>query len=849
MKKAIALSGLILLLSGNYKTTAQKSSFFNVNNLRVSWQLIANAHKGGSAALAFFTIRNTAKTPFPNSGWTIYFNSSQPVNGANVSGGAVITHVNGDIFQLNPGPSFPVLKKNDSLRIEYYTDGTIINYTACPSGLYIVWHSNPSKGYSLSGYSIKPLDETTAGIVSPERIYNQNSVVKDIPEKELPKIFPTAVSYTEAGGSIQIDSRIVINGDPLFRNEMNYLAGELRKLFQPVAVLAGINRKENSIRIEKAQLPAEAYRLSVSEAGIDIEAADEAGVFYGIQSLFSLMPPGSWRQPNHVFDLPIVKVEDQPRFGYRSLMLDVARNFKPKQVILKVLDMMALYKLNVLHLHFSDDEGWRIEIPSLPELTAVGALRGHTMDSKDLLPPSYASGPDAGKSLGTGFYSKDDFIEILKYATTRHIQVIPEIESPGHSRAAIKAMDARYERLLKTGQQEEAEKYLLRDLNDQSVYSSAQQWTDNVICVARPSVYSFLEKVITELQGMYKEAGAPLKTIHLGGDEVPAGAWEKSPLCQELIKTDPQLDETNDLWYYYFGKLNKIIQSKGLYLSGWEEAGMRKTKLNGKTAMIVNPRFANEGMQLHVWNNVTGWGAEDLPYRLANAGYKVVLSPVSNNYLDLAYYKHPDEPGYYWGGFQDIDKPFYFIPYDYYKNSKEDPDGNPVDPSVFIGKDRLTDFGKSNIVGIEGLLWAENLRTVDLMEYLLLPKLLGVAERAWSKDPAWAVEADSVKAGQLYREAWSVFLNQLGKRELPRLDYFAGGFNYRIPAAGIKVENGKVWVNGQFPGLQARYTINGDDPQPGSNPVTGPIEEKGWIKVRIFDGRGRGSRTSMIEIR
>ncbi len=156
--------------------------------------------------------------------------------------------------------------------------------------------------------------------------------------------------------------------------------------------------------------------------------------------------------------------------------------------------------------------------------------------------------------------------------------------------------------------------------------------------------------------------------------------------------------------------------------------------------MIVNPRFANNGFQLHVWTR-TG-GGRRMPYRLANAGYKVVLSPVSNNYLDLAYCKHPDEPGYYWGGFQDIDKPFYFIPFDYYRTSVEDPSGNPVDPHVFDCKERLTDFGKSNIVGIQGLLWAENLRTVEDMEYLLLPKLLGVAERAWAKEPEWALETD-----------------------------------------------------------------------------------------------------------
>jgi len=244
---------------------------------------------------------------------------------------------------------------------------------------------------------------------------------------------------------------------------------------------------------------------------------------------------------------------------------------------------------------------------------------------------------------------------------------------------------------------------------------------------------------------------------------------------------------------------------------------------------------------------VTGWGSEDLPYRLANAGYKVVLSPVSNNYLDLAYFKHPDEPGYYWGGFQDLDKPFYFIPFDYFKNASEDPDGNPVDPSVFNCKERLTEFGKSNIVGIQGLLWAENLRSIDQMEYLLLPKMLGVAERAWAKDPAWAQAADKAEYDREYVRAWSVFVQQVGRRELPRLDYFAGGFAYRIPWPGAVVENGQVKANIQLPGLALRYTTDGAEPSPNSPLYTGPIAAKGILKIKAFDTRGRGSLTTTID--
>jgi len=186
-------------------------------------------------------------------------------------------------------------------------------------------------------------------------------------------------------------------------------------------------------------------------------------------------------------------------------MLDVARNFQPKKQVLKLLEAMSLYKLNTLHLHLTDDEGWRLELPSLPELTSVGAKRGHTLDSKHYLPPSHGSGPDVENTVGSGFYSRADYLEILRYATDRHITVIPEIETPGHARAPIKAMDARYDRLMAEGKEEEAAKNLLRDLNDKSEYRSVQYWNDNVIDVSLPSTYNLWKRWLPILQVFIKK--------------------------------------------------------------------------------------------------------------------------------------------------------------------------------------------------------------------------------------------------------------------------------------------------------------------------------------------------------
>lgn len=843
--KRLSILFSILFMLGNV-SEAQSTKLLNLKDLHVTWQLITNNYNSQPQVLSSLTITNKGKRTFPVAGWTLYFNYNREIFREGVTGDVSITHVNGDIFQLKPGTGFKGIKPGEEVVITHISEGEVLNYISAPSGLYIVWDQNPSKVVSVAGYKIEPISDTTIRFVTPESTFYKNLPIQDMPENKLVKIFPTPASYRELGGEFILDKNVQVISDVNFKKEAEFIADELHPLIGEKPSNYWEPKSGKNIFLKSMPMAEAEYTLNVLPDRIEIAASTNVGIFYGIQSLRTLMPPLSWSGVNANIKIPAVSVADAPRFGYRGLMLDVARNFQPKQQILKLLDLMALYKLNVLHLHFSDDEGWRIEIPSLPELTDIGSRRGHTTDSREFLPASYGSGPEPGRLPGSGYYTKADFTEILRYADERHIQVIPEIESPGHSRAAIKAMDARFEKFMKQENKEEAERYLLREVNDQSRYSSAQLWTDNVMCVALPSVYSFLEKVIDELNLMYSEANAPLTTIHLGGDEVPAGACERSPLCQQLIHTDTTLHTTSDLWYYYYGKVNRILKSRNLSLSGWEEAAMRKTTLEGTKHFIPNPTFVNEDFTLNVWNNGISWGSEDLPYRLANAGYKVVLSCVSNQYFDLAYEKSPEEPGYYWGGFQDTDKPFYFIPFDYYKNTKEDTDGKPISKSLFIGKDRLTDYGKSNIVGIQGLLWAENVRSTEMQEYLILPKLLSLAERAWSKDPDWAVEKNNDKSRQMYIEAWSAFTNVLGKRELPRLDYFHNGYNYRIPTPGAIIQKGSVVSNFQFPGFVLRYTSDGTEPGMNSKIYSGPVREKGVLKLCAFSAKGRKGRTMTI---
>lgn len=811
--------------------------------LTIQLELVDNNYQNKGRSRSILTLTNTSAEDFPANGWKIYFNGGNPSSfDPSV---AQVNLFNGDLHAISPGPKFTKLAPGQSTTIQVLA-GKIRNKTDFPVGFYLVLDKNPEQAYPVD-VSIKSgtiYEEPDRKLT--ERIFNQNEKIKDIPVNNLPKIFPTPATYQEKGAPFVLNDQVVIVADKAFSHEADFLANSLSSVLgKKPAVQTQRTDKVISLQ-KKPSLGAEGYELHVSRNGVNIAAATSAGIFYGIQSLQTLLPAAAFSGKSGAISLPGLDVTDAPRFAYRALMMDMARNFQPKSEVLKVLDAMALYKFNTFHFHFSEDEGWRVEMPSLPELTAVGATRAHTTDPTKSLIPSYGSGPSTANKAGTGFYTKADFLEILKYAHDRHIVVIPEIESPGHARAAIKAMDARYERFMKTGNKAEAERYLLRDLNDKSVYRSVQGWNDNVIDVSLPSTYAFLERVVDDLRAMYKEAGAPLQTIHFGGDEVPGGVWEKSPSVAQLIARNPSVKTTDDLWYYYFGKVNQLLKARSLFLSGWEEIGLKKVKQNGRVTWVPNPTFTADNFRVNVWKNSPGSGAEDLAYRMANAGYKVILTPVTHLYLDLAYTQASNEPGQYWGGYVDIDKPFYFIPYDYLRNLKDDNTGNRFNASMIKSREALTAKGKANIVGIEAPLWSETNRTPEQFEYKMFPKLLAVAERAWAKDPTWATEKDEARSSQLYDEAWSVFMNTVGKRELPRLDTFAGGYQYRVPSVGAKIINGKVAANVQIPGLTIRYTTDGTEPTLNSTVYTEPVANTGTLKFKAFTAQGRAGQSTAI---
>ncbi|MBI1224825.1 MAG: family 20 glycosylhydrolase [Bacteroidetes bacterium] len=426
-----------------------------------------------------------------------------------------------------------------------------------------------------------------------------------------------------------------------------------------------------------AKLGEEGYTLEASTNGVIISANEVAGLFYGVQTLLQLLPKEieSAKATSVNWNIPAVHITDYPRFGWRGLMLDVSRHFFTKEEVKKYIDDMVRYKYNTFHWHLTDDNGWRIEIKSLPKLTEVGAWRverhGHFGDRDDVRPDE--------KSTVGGYYTQDDIREIVKYAAERHVTIVPEIDVPGHSMAALAA-------------------YPELSCTDQKVFvdpgTNFADWYDNgtfkmkVENTLNPSdekVYEFLDKVFTEVAQLF-----PNPYIHVGGDECYKGYWKEDPGCQALMK---QLGthHVEDLQGYFMGRLEKILATKGKKLLGWDEI------LEGG----LSP-----GATVMSWRGVKG-GIE-----AAQMGHEVVMTPTTFAYLD------------YTQGDPTVDPPIY-ARLRCQKSYSFEPVPDGVDAKYILGG--------------QGNLWTEQVPDQRYAYYMTYPRAWALSEVYWSqkKDKNW----------------------------------------------------------------------------------------------------------------
>jgi hexosaminidase len=446
---------------------------------------------------------------------------------------------------------------------------------------------------------------------------------------------------------------------------------------------------------------------------------------------------------------------------------------------------MAMYKLNRFHFHLSDDEGWRLEIPGLPELTEVGGRRCHDLDETSCLIPQLGSGPDADADNGSGFYTRDEYRQILQYAHDRGIEVIPEFDSPGHGHAPIKAMEARGDAT-----------YFLHDPEDTSKYTSIQEFRDNAINPCMESTYVFFEKVVQEVKAMHEDI-QPLKIFHFGGDETPHGAWEGSPACEGF---NIDLD---GLKAYFASRLSNITSAHGLDLAGWEDGLMSEGN-----EPYPRDSFVNDQVYGYAWNNIWEWGGGSRAYVLANNGYKVILSHATDLYFDHPYEPDPEERGFYWATrLTETRNTFNYMPDDVYENIEVDLFGRSITRDEICANPEncvpLEPGSESNIVGMAGQLWAETVRHPEQFNYMVFPRLVALAERAWHR-AEWEALSDPDMRKAARDANWAQFAKTLGEKELVRLD--AAGVQYRVPPPGARLSGGLLEACSSVPGLTIQYS-------------------------------------------
>lgn len=806
------------------------SSCVSVKNNEVSvsllWEMGQNQIEDGLYENTFFLINKGNNVLGKN--WVIYFNQMPAAIKAEPENPVQIEQISSTYYRMFPYETYVSLDPKDTLRITFRAYGSILKNTGAPEGAYIV--IKDEKGKDLPPKSIEIITKSFVSDFQWTRkgvnelpypdgnyLYDKNAVFTKKIDLKKTDIFPSIKSVTELGGEFDFTKDISINYEPEFANEAQLLKEKLSAKYQ----CNFAEKASTQIKLQKLNtttINSEHYKMNLKNGEITIEGATSHAVFNAVQTLLALIH--SRELP---YSLPNIVIDDYPDLLYRGQMLDIARNFTSKENVLRLIDILSSYKINVLHLHLTDDEGWRIEIPDVEELTSVGAYRGHTLDEQECLFPAYGGGWNMHdeKSAGNGFYTRKDFLEILKYAKAHHVKIIPEIDLPGHARAAIKAMNARYNKYINTDK-DKAEAYLLTDFEDTSKYLSAQSYTDNVVNVALPSTYRFVRKIVKEIALMYQEAGAELSVLHLGGDEVPIGAWTKSKIVADFMQ-QKGFKEIRELKDYFIEEVIAILAEKNIQLGAWQEVGLLPDE-------SVNQKFAKDNVLSYCWNTVPDWQTDEIPYRLANADYPIILCNVTNLYFDLAYNKHPDEPGAYWAGFVDEYKAFDVVPYDIYQSVRQDLSGNPINITQ-KSKEKLAlpPHKSKNIKGLQGQLWAETIRNFDMVTYSLFPKIFGLIERSWNAHPSW------VKApySNLFYSDLQLFNKKVVTYEFPRLTL--QNINFRIPPAGIKIIDNQLCMNSSISNAEIRYTTDGSDPTKKSLLWEKPIlMPSGTIKAKVF---------------
>lgn len=481
-------------------------------------------------------------------------------------------------------------------------------------------------------------------------------------------IVPTPLSMEKGTGSFTFGPNTVIT---VPTEEQKPVAGLFASLFTRSA---GFTPKvqvgtEGDVCLElDKNLPEDAYEMQVSSGQIRVKASDSKGLFYGLQNLRLLLPPAiesSTAQDTVEWTVPEMTVKDAPRFGYRGFMLDVSRYFLPKEELLRMIDCMALLKLNRLHLHLTDDNGWRLEIKKYPKLTEVGAWK---VDRQHLPFPERRNPKRGEPATVGGYYTQADMKEIIAYAADRQIEIIPEIDIPAHSNAALASYP----------------EYACPVVKDfiGVIPGLGGKNAEIIFCGGNEKTYEFLQDVLDEVIALF-----PSRYIHLGGDEATKTNWKKCPLCQARIREEHLADE-EALQGYFMGRMSDYVRSKGKEVMGWDE--------------LTNSKLPEDVI-------VFGWqGFGNAALKAAEQGHRFVMTPARVAYLIR--YQGPQ----------------WFEPVTYFGNNtlKGLFDYEPVQEGWKPEYEKL-------LMGVQASMWTEFCNKPEDVFYLVFPRLAALAEIAW----------------------------------------------------------------------------------------------------------------------
>jgi len=484
-------------------------------------------------------------------------------------------------------------------------------------------------------------------------------------------LIPKPVQMEVSAGTFTITSSTVIVSNQKGHELAGYLRDKLKRSTGFSLKSATPATRINHIILDlsaSTDLPIEGYRLTVKEDGVLITGKDRGGLFNGIQTLLQLLPPRVYSDTlvrEVVWTVPFVGITDYPRFGYRGMMLDVSRQFFDAATVKRYIDWLSMHKINKFHWHLSDDQGWRIEIKHFPRLTSTGAWRG----PNEMLQPSYGSGE---KRYG-GFYTQKEVKEIVRYAAIRNIEIIPEIDIPGHSRAAAVAYPDILCKPDNTG------------LNETAPVPEDLMWhNQNVWCAGNEQNYNMLKTILKELAGLF-----PSKTIHIGGDEVNPYFWKHCSRCKSVMD-EQQLKSASELQHYFIHRVEGTLHALGKQMAGWDEIA--------------------EGGKLDTTTTIYAWRSTVKASEAAAKHYPTILVMGSYFYFDMA--QSADDRGHNWAGIVPLEKVYSF---------------NHTKDSTF------SNDSFQSVQGVQGALWSELLNEPQrFLDYQSYPRIAALAEIGWT---------------------------------------------------------------------------------------------------------------------